>query len=863
MVSNSKKNYIFKVTVLSENDIILADLGGIRLRSHSTTDLGKKFDIESIKKSRSLAENIWNGDVWAWDTYGNQIGGWDLCNVEENLLESGTCESSDMAIVCLSGCNTDVISDYVALALDGDNKGLINVFQEKEISPNSPKGVWFAIPSYTESSENVDLLNPPVNYLKALSWGNLFDVYEGDAGVQEVNTAAPRIQIIYMLDRKTEKFYILQPKDVDLEGGKFCYIRKTLKTNLCGDCEKTTAVFGTNVPDACDTYLYNNFGVSSNISPYLVTGAQSLCGLTLSYQSSSLRDGRAVQSKEAQIFSPYRLWIEADGIRQFYIPLPGGDWQGRYLDFCNPSPLNVVEFFEGRSELWNRLNEFYQKWKEQKEGTYKDLVYNGCILGVYLDGNKGEDNFGVLPHLGIKFVVDSGISKDLYEAVKKETDKLSEDDKRKEEFQNLYSTGNPFYDEFLRFLYLIQSRGLFNADKISVYVDCNDEVRARQAAEIDSTEWNNFTFCDSISNINLNLQFCDLCDVTPLSEIDGRIWGKITDENGLGISGAKVTLPKWNWSVPTDKNGNYIFFDVLFGNAGSIEIDAEGYELYQSNSIFVSEEVPSVEVNFELTPKTDVASNTISGFVWDEQGNPVKGAYVEFSAEYFNGEVVCNNDGSYSFQIPGNTPQSIFIAPYAPNYQSTGATADYDGSTDIEQNFNLDPSWTLTVEVQGVGGQKINSTVSLQTRFEFAPDQYIWSPPFATADINNGLTSCEFYGLNSSYNPIRIVVDATTPGWQDTEIQVNLNGSTTESFILPKEQVTLDLSVPNGGGEVSGDGTFDYGDNVNITATPEDGYRFVNWTRVSDGSEFNTVASTSFVIEENIALNANFEVIPN
>ena len=186
--------------------------------------------------------------------------------------------------------------------------------------------------------------------MKSLKWVSLADLYK-EHGVKLLDF------VLYMVDVKTGKYYILKFTSIDDKTGHVCYIRQTVKNAGCNDeCDKTSVVFGTNVPDACDTYLYNNFGVSSNIAPYLVTSGQYLCELTLSYQSASIKDGKSVAAEKGQIFSPYRLWIEIDGLRKFYVPLPGGDWQGKFLDFCNPNPLNVVEFFEGRSDLSERKN---------------------------------------------------------------------------------------------------------------------------------------------------------------------------------------------------------------------------------------------------------------------------------------------------------------------------------------------------------------------------------------------------------------------------------------------------------------------------------------------------------------------------
>ncbi|MCM1555846.1 MAG: InlB B-repeat-containing protein [Bacteroides sp.] len=74
------------------------------------------------------------------------------------------------------------------------------------------------------------------------------------------------------------------------------------------------------------------------------------------------------------------------------------------------------------------------------------------------------------------------------------------------------------------------------------------------------------------------------------------------------------------------------------------------------------------------------------------------------------------------------------------------------------------------------------------------------------------------------------------------------------------ENFTVSVSANNaawGTASVSGDGTYEENEEVTITAVPEEGYRFVNWTE-EDGSVFSTKANYMFEVTENLALTANF-----
>ena len=72
-------------------------------------------------------------------------------------------------------------------------------------------------------------------------------------------------------------------------------------------------------------------------------------------------------------------------------------------------------------------------------------------------------------------------------------------------------------------------------------------------------------------------------------------------------------------------------------------------------------------------------------------------------------------------------------------------------------------------------------------------------------------------------------------------------------------QVTLS-AAPVIGGTTTGAGNFAQGSTVTVVATPNPGYVFINWTK--GGVIASTSASYPFVMNGNIALVANFEIVP-
>lgn len=89
----------------------------------------------------------------------------------------------------------------------------------------------------------------------------------------------------------------------------------------------------------------------------------------------------------------------------------------------------------------------------------------------------------------------------------------------------------------------------------------------------------------------------------------------------------------------------------------------------------------------------------------------------------------------------------------------------------------------------------------------------------------------------------------------NTTLLIDSNRSVTANF----SKVQPILSVAAGpGGTVSGSGSYEYDSNVSITATPESGYYFLNWSGAQVAN--SSAASTSIHLTEDSNLTASFEV---
>ena len=197
-----------------------------------------------------------------------------------------------------------------------------------------------------------------------------------------------------------------------------------------------------------------------------------------------------------------------------------------------------------------------------------------------------------------------------------------------------------------------------------------------------------------------------------------------------------------------------------------------------------------------------------------------------------DGEMIQNNSDGKEFFYYVELPEDA-------NY-----TFKVHTSTQRSQNFKI---YSLTGEGSddvGYGGQTYyqkGSSTNVDASSESWNDYYA-APNAPTISLSKGNyvigLSCNSY---ARFDKIVIVADD-------------------EVFCDPactKHAVTL---AAGANGYVSGGGDYCEGASVTVTATPNSGYRFVNWTQA--GSQVSTNAEYTFTLLEDISLTANFEEDP-
>lgn len=122
--------------------------------------------------------------------------------------------------------------------------------------------------------------------------------------------------------------------------------------------------------------------------------------------------------------------------------------------------------------------------------------------------------------------------------------------------------------------------------------------------------------------------------------------------------------------------------------------------------------------------------------------------------------------------------------------------------------------------------------------------------------------------FNGQWQENTIVYEHTGATVDGIELYVNVGGNNSDvTFDLvslkesvPQETtnyVILTTVAPAGAGTVTGAGNYEEGESVTITATANNGYEFVNWTK--GGSIVSTNSAYTFSANENATFTANFE----
>ena len=216
------------------------------------------------------------------------------------------------------------------------------------------------------------------------------------------------------------------------------------------------------------------------------------------------------------------------------------------------------------------------------------------------------------------------------------------------------------------------------------------------------------------------------------------------------------------------------------------------------------------------------ANESIDKYIWHGDKNVTKkstSAWVDTKIYKTNGAANATSDGT--------TKKVYNVTSYTKNNYTVTINTVEGGTLTVKDYDN---------NAVATGASKIHLTV---LKFSATPASgYV----FDGVQINDGTNTTTFAAADLATKTHTLTSAVTiTPVWRATTSTVTVTATATN-------------------GTVTGGGVVEEGTSVTLTATPADGYKFVNWT--VGGAVVSTANPYTFTAEEDVTVVANFEELP-
>ena len=388
---------------------------------------------------------------------------------------------------------------------------------------------------------------------------------------------------------------------------------------------------------------------------------------------------------------------------------------------------------------------------------------------------------------------------------------------------------------------------------------------------------------------------------------------ELYDNLGLGEKLFEVVYLRTNgynekaltFSVPETElaPGKYYFEVIQFDGTRmgvAFDVDPHGYFYWKNNNILTKvHNVGYIHIrpNFGKNHYTIIASannldwGTVEGSgTFTEDTNATVTAHPNEGYHFVNWTedgVEVFNEAEYIFKVSENR---TLIANFAINtYTITASVVGGNGVIEPEnettvnhggsQQYSITPNYGYHVEQVLVDNEPIFSVPAIGGTYTFTnvTSDHTIVVSFAiniytvTLSVNPEIGGNVNGGGEFEHGASATVTATpttnyeflywTTGGNQIVEnpytFTVTTNVTLTANF-KQKDKLLVSIDVfPEGAGTFTGSGEYNEGDEVTVTASPKEGYNFVNWTKA--GMEMSTSLIYTFTIVENVALVANFE----
>ena len=212
--------------------------------------------------------------------------------------------------------------------------------------------------------------------------------------------------------------------------------------------------------------------------------------------------------------------------------------------------------------------------------------------------------------------------------------------------------------------------------------------------------------------------------------------------------------------------------------------------------------------------------------------NPSNGGTVTGGGTY-------NQGASCTVTATANSGYTFTNWTEGSNVVSTNASYTFNvtGNRTLVANFTAQPqNYTVSVSANPTDGGTVTGGGTFQEGQSCT----------VTATANTGYT---FTNWTESGNMVSTDASYTFTVTGDRNLVANFS---------PESYTVTVAANPSAGGEVTGGGTYDYGESCVVSATPAEGYTFVRWTE--NGTHVSSNATFGFTVTGNRNLVANFQI---
>ena len=352
---------------------------------------------------------------------------------------------------------------------------------------------------------------------------------------------------------------------------------------------------------------------------------------------------------------------------------------------------------------------------------------------------------------------------------------------------------------------------------------------------------------------------------------------------GGSVTGAGIYNHFETCTLTATANEGYTF--VNWTKDGEVVSDTESYSftVTEAASFVAHFSLNSYEITASANPDaggTVTGGGTYNHFETCTLTATANEGYT-FTNWTMNGEVVSTN-ATYCFTVTG---AASYVANFSLNSYEITATANpvAGGTVTGAGTYNHFETCTLTATANEgytfINWTKNGEVVSNTETFSFTVTEaasYVahfslnsYEITATTNPANAGvITGAGFYDhgttctLTVTANPGYSFINWTKDGEEvsDTE-SFSFTVTAAGNYVANFEVIGYEIAVtanPEAGGSVTGAGVYVYGATANLTATANEGYTFVNWTK--DGEVVATTPTYSITVTESASYVANFSL---